>query len=90
MKYWNIQNSREVYLTVRTKDGETIRVIALVYWFLLLSDYFIKNNKKMTILVTCFVVRIAIIFLLSYGTSQLQFLHSLLMALLWLQLLLKV
>ena len=44
-------------MTVRTKDGETIRVLAFVYWLLLLSDYLIKNNEKMTI-----IVRITVIF----------------------------
>ena len=37
-------------------------MIAFVYWLLLLSDYLINNNKKMAIIVTRFVVRIAIIF----------------------------
>ena len=51
-------------MTVRTKDGETIRVIAFVYWLLLLSDYLSKNNEKMTIIMTLLIVRITVIFFL--------------------------
>ena len=48
-------------LSVRSKDGEIIRVIAFVYWLLLLSNYLIKNNKKMTIIMTLFIAMIVII-----------------------------
>ena len=43
-------------MTVRTKDGETIRVLAFVYWLLLLSDYLINNNEKMAIIVRTTVI----------------------------------
>ena len=48
-------------LSVRSKDGEIIRVIAFVYWLLLLSNYLIKNNKKMTIIMTLFIAMNVII-----------------------------
>ena len=48
-------------LSVRSKDGEIIRVIAFVYWLLLLSNYLIKNNKKVTIIMTLFIAMIVII-----------------------------
>ena len=39
-------------------------MITFVYWLLLFSDYLIKNNEKMTIIMTLLIVRITVIFFL--------------------------